>query len=265
MRSVFVTAVVLVTGMVATAAFAQNTRPPENAENIAAGKAIFNGMGQGINSFRRHSTLTNAEKNALCLQCHEEDYDRKAWRGSAHETQDVACVNCHTIMKANSATKQLKKKTVVETCYQCHPQKRAQIRKSSHMPIAEGKTVCTKCHNPHGGEGYPLLKQASVNETCYQCHADKRGPLLWEHAPVRENCENCHDPHGSNNASLLKRRVPFLCQSCHVSALHPSEVYDARRIVGGASPAGRIAGKACLNCHSRIHGSNHPSGARFQR
>jgi hypothetical protein len=26
-----------------------------------------------------------------------------------------------------------------------------------------------------------------------------------------------------------------------------------------------VIGRSCSNCHSRIHGSNHPSGARFQR
>jgi hypothetical protein len=26
-----------------------------------------------------------------------------------------------------------------------------------------------------------------------------------------------------------------------------------------------VIGRSCQNCHSQIHGSNHPSGARFQR
>ncbi|MEE8484506.1 MAG: DmsE family decaheme c-type cytochrome [Nitrospinota bacterium] len=265
MRPVSVMMVVLVTGMVASVALAQNTRPPENAESVAAGKAIYEGMGEKINSFETDSTLTNAKKNAICLQCHQADYNRKSWRGSIHETQNVACVNCHTIMVKVSDKKQLKKKTVTKTCAQCHAQKRAQMWRSSHMPIREGKVDCSDCHNPHGGDGPTLLKLASVNETCYQCHQDKRGPMLWEHAPVRENCAICHEPHGSNHASLLRTKPPYLCQSCHMSALHVSEVYDARSTATGARPAGRLLGKACLNCHSRIHGSNHPSGGRFQR
>jgi len=32
---------------------------------------------------------------------------------------------------------------------------------------------------------------------------------------------------------------------------------------GGQSP--RVIGRTCQNCHSQIHGSNHPAGARFQR
>jgi hypothetical protein len=26
-----------------------------------------------------------------------------------------------------------------------------------------------------------------------------------------------------------------------------------------------MIGRSCQNCHSQVHGSNHPSGARFQR
>ncbi len=76
--------------------------------------------------------------------------------------------------------------------------------RSSHMPMREGKIVCTDCHNPHGSYSEKLLRANSVNENCYTCHAEKRGPFLWEHAPVRENCLNCHDPHGSINEYLLK-------------------------------------------------------------
>jgi DmsE family decaheme c-type cytochrome len=136
--------------------------------------------------------------------------------------------------------------------------------RSSHMPLREGKMDCASCHNPHGGPGPSLLKTPSVNETCYSCHAEKRGPLLWEHTPVREKCTYCHDSHGSNHDNLLKRRVPYLCQTCHSMVFHPSSLYDR----GGLPPGGaaqQMLGKGCLNCHSLVHGSNHPSGARFTR
>lgn len=218
-----------------------------------------------IISFKKHSKQTVYEQNEKCLQCHKSDHNRMSWGGSVHETQNVACVNCHRIMVKVSDKKQLVKKTVSATCFQCHGQKRAQMSRSAHMPIREGQITCVDCHNPHGGDGEPLLKKASVNETCYQCHTEKRGPMLWEHAPVRENCANCHDPHGTNYPSLLKTKAPWLCQSCHSAALHSSELLDGKRIAGGARPSSRVMGKFCVNCHSRIHGSNHPSGSRFQR
>jgi DmsE family decaheme c-type cytochrome len=125
---------------------------------------------------------------------------------------------------------------------------------------------CASCHNPHGSLAPNLLIKASLNETCYICHQEKRGPMLWEHAPVREDCSICHDSHGSNHLSMLKLKPPYLCQTCHSNVFHPSTLFDATELPGGAGTAQRdILGKACLNCHSRIHGSNHPSGTRFTR
>jgi len=115
-----------------------------------------------------------------------------------------------------------------------------------------------------------MLIKPTINQTCYSCHAEKRGPMLWEHAPVRENCVNCHQPHGSNHDKLLVAARPYLCQQCHnLSVGHNSTFYrdgqtaEGALLGGGQSP--RIIGRTCQNCHSQIHGSNHPAGARFQR
>jgi DmsE family decaheme c-type cytochrome len=108
---------------------------------------------------------------------------------------------------------------------------------------------------------------ATINETCYQCHAEKRGPNIFEHAPVRENCASCHDVHGSNHAKLLKMKSPQLCQQCHSFSRHPGDIYDGSKLGSGTagSAAQQMAGKGCVSCHSRIHGSNHPSGVMFLR
>lgn len=153
-----------------------------------------------------------------------------------------------------------------ELCGNCHTQKRAMFMRTSHMPYREGKMNCVDCHNPHGGSGPSLLKQATVNENCYSCHQEKRGPMLWEHAPVRENCNNCHNSHGSNYESLLKMKNPYLCQTCHMTQYHPSTLYEGGGIPGRtSSPVDQMLSKGCLNCHTKVHGSNHPSGARFTR
>ena len=176
----------------------------------------------------------------------------------------VGCSNCHYISERRSEKNLFITEDPKKACFQCHKERRAQLQRSSHMPLREGKMDCASCHNPHGGPGPSLLKTASVNETCYTCHAEKRGPMLWEHPPVRENCANCHEPHGSNYPNLLKMKVPYLCQSCHVGAGHPSNIYNANNLPGGTTDQ-RLLGKGCLNCHSQVHGSNHPSGPRFQR
>ena len=90
------------------------------------------------------------------------------------------------------------------------------------------------------------------------------GRSLWEHQPVSEDCTNCHDPHGSAQPALLKMRPPFLCQTCHEGAGHPSIVNTPQGLPGGMPSAYLLAG-GCLNCHSQVHGSNSPSGRALMR
>ena len=106
-----------------------------------------------------------------------------------------------------SRKNQLKTAFEPDTCFQCHKDRRAQMFRSSHMPLREGKIVCSDCHNPHGSITESLLKKDLINDVCYTCHAEKRGPFLFEHEPVRENCDNCHEPHGTVNEYSLKLRA----------------------------------------------------------
>jgi DmsE family decaheme c-type cytochrome len=220
------------------------------------------------------------EQNAQCLNCHYGE-QRINWPGSTHDTNKIACSDCHNPMARFSASGLLKKPSITETCQTCHQQQRAEFKKRSHMPVPEGKMTCEDCHNPHGSVTKPLLKAISVNELCYTCHAEKRGPVIWEHAPVRENCLNCHSPHGSNNDKLLVVSRPFLCLNCHNSSGgHPSGIRNRSQLAQflGIDPATnlptngvgaafdeRTVAHSCNNCHSQIHGSNHPSGIYFQR
>ena len=210
----------------------------------------------GIVSFRKDDPSRKVElNNAICLGCHERG-ERTYWNGSTHETRAVACTECHTVMRPVSRKAALKTEMEMDTCFQCHKDRRAQILRSSHMPLREGKITCSNCHNPHGSATEALLKENSINDTCYKCHAEKRGPFLFEHAPVRENCLSCHDPHGSNNEYMLKVSRPRLCAECHGFG-------------HGALTNGPMAvetfGRSCQNCHVAIHGSNSPSGALLQR
>ena len=153
---------------------------------------------------------------------------------------------------------------LAQACFECHPKRRADTFKASSHPLRFGNMSCSDCHDPHNGNNDFLLQQASVNETCYTCHAEKRGPYLWEHAPVAEDCILCHQPHGSNHPALLKRRSPLLCQQCHSPAGHPSTAYTSDLAEDSFSNRFML-GRACLNCHSQVHGSNHPSGATLHR
>ena len=207
-------------------------------------------------TFKPEGGLTPAQKSSICLQCHE-GTRRTYWQGGPHEVNDVTCNSCHYTMERRSDKSLAIAEDGKGACLSCHTEKRGQIMKSAHMPVKEGRMDCTGCHNPHGSYGPKLLKAATVNETCYQCHAEKRGPFLWEHAPARENCANCHEPHGSNNTGMLKIKAPFLCLSCHQFGGHPNMPRYNRVSTNLA--------QGCANCHSRVHGSNHPSGSKLTR
>jgi DmsE family decaheme c-type cytochrome len=218
--------------------------------------------------FTKDSKNTVEEKNNACLSCHAKG-NRMFWYGSPHESRNIACVDCH--IGHEPQTKKLSsdsrfnapltdvqtRKQQPELCLTCHLMRRAQLQRSSHMPYREGKVTCSSCHNPHGTPNPYQLIHATTNENCYSCHAERRGPFVWEHPPVMENCANCHEPHGTNNPQLLKVRMPRVCDSCHVTSRHPTVPTLLNSV--------RDFNRGCSNCHSRLHGSNHPSGNMFLR
>jgi predicted CXXCH cytochrome family protein len=104
---------------------------------------------------------------------------------------------------------------------------------------------------------------------------------VFNHPPVEENCAICHNPHGSVHVKLLNESTPNLCQDCHDGSRHPGTVHGAaggyncapgdNTVSGGVTICGpnrtgqpdpsvnsRWAARACLNCHSAVHGSNAP-------
>lgn len=227
-------------------------------------------------TFSKNSKTPVAQRNQACLSCHEKDTSRHLWTGSAHEKNDVACASCHKVHAGHDDVRD--KKTQAQVCFTCHKEQRADGKKISHHPVAEGKIACSDCHNPHGSTGPKLLKKNTVNETCFTCHAEKRGPFLWEHQPATEDCTNCHTPHGSNITPLLKSRAPFLCDECH-NGPHQSATPAAGNVAGiqggltkstatnaaNASVSPGYAARSCMNCHVMVHGSNSPAGALLHR
>jgi DmsE family decaheme c-type cytochrome len=212
----------------------------------------------------RVAALSAAEQSAMCQGCHGGE-GQFFWSGSRHEVRGLSCLDCHSVHSFRSETAQLKEAAPVEQCLTCHKDVRAELFKRSHHPIREGKIACIDCHNPHGSQSEKMVRAASINDQCYSCHTEKRGPFLWEHAPVRERCTNCHTPHGSNHLKLQKTSVPYLCQQCHSNTRHPGTLYDRTTLADGTRPSNRDFSRACLNCHSAIHGSNHPSSPYLGR
>ncbi|WP_427916268.1 DmsE family decaheme c-type cytochrome [Shewanella algae] len=213
-------------------------------------------------TFGADSPVPADKQNSVCLSCHQ-DEQRLGWSASHHDTAGVSCASCHQVHTGQDPIQS--RETEVAVCSSCHSEQRADIHKRSAHPIRTEQMVCSDCHNPHGSLGDASLKQMTVNENCYSCHAEKRGPQLWEHAPVTDNCASCHNPHGSVNEAMLLAKPPQLCQQCHASDGHAARAYFPANEQTGLMPNAYNAGNSCLNCHTQVHGSNHPSGKLLQR
>ena len=227
--------------------------------------------------------LAAAEKDRICLTCHESSRHLAFWDSGKHRKNDISCSSCHSTHGGKDSLLKITNPQIAplvntskvpqqEVCFNCHRDIRALVMRPSHHPIVEGKVKCTSCHNPHGALSPAMVNAESIKELCTTCHADKRGPFMFEHAPVEESCLNCHNPHGSRSVKLLNEKVPNLCQDCHDAAQHPGTMYDAdnnfRAPSGPTSgPNTRFIARSCMNCHNEIHGSNSPAGRarRFVR
>jgi DmsE family decaheme c-type cytochrome len=235
-----------------------------------------------------HAKSGADQREAVCQTCHKGG-NRTHWDSSQHQANGVACNDCHKVHTKDGPS--VSKFVQNETCFTCHKKQRAETHRISTHPIDAGKVLCSDCHNPHGSVGPKLVKKASINETCFTCHAEKRGPFLWQHASATDDCMNCHTPHGSTVAPLLKARSPWLCQECHAGTTpHPGNIYSGASLPGGpvananvstasSNPVNPVTGarvglnnppaqfpyRGCTNCHSQVHGSNHPAGDALLR
>ena len=223
------------------------------------GKAHVDADGD-ITKIRVFPKMAPRDVTQVCMSCHDKG-EHAFFQGSMHDSRNLSCITCHSVHDPKSEHAQLKKTTQIELCATCHRPQVLKLQRNAHMPLREGKMECTSCHTPHGSTNLKLLKVGNyINESCTSCHTEKRGPFLFEHPPGRESCVTCHDPHGSSNERLLVAKVPMLCQRCHIGTRHPSTIYDANQLTSV-----RLFGRACVQCHENIHGSNSPSGNDFHR
>jgi len=224
----------------------------ESCHGAGAGH-VEKGGGKGTGVFAFGKKVDAKDKSAKCLSCHEESRHLTFWDNGRHKSAGVSCGDCHALH--GNAEKMLKS-SQPELCFGCHKEIRMMSNRQSHHPIKEGKMKCTDCHNPHGGFGEKMIKADSVNELCFTCHAEKRGPYRFEHQPVAENCLVCHYVHGSNHRAMLVSKPPQLCQECHGSGAHMGKAYTDQTSFKGSDPRPQMYGRACMNCHTNIHGSS---------
>jgi DmsE family decaheme c-type cytochrome len=154
----------------------------------------------------------------VCFTCHK-DKRVAANRPSRHAILEgkVACSDCHN-PHGSAGPNLLKRDTVVDTCYQCHMEKRGPFV-HDHQPVTED---CTICHNPHGTVAENMLK-IRPPMLCHQCHTPHGGQFLALTGTPGANtsgksginytqargCVNCHTQvHGSNNPAFFDNPTP---------------------------------------------------------
>jgi len=159
-----------------------------------------------------HSTDKVRDKRTqfeVCFTCHK-DKRVEINRPSRHAILEgkVACSDCHN-PHGSAGRALMKRDSVVDTCYQCHAEKRGPLV-HEHEPVTED---CTNCHNPHGTVAESMLK-VRPPFLCHECHTPHGGQvaqLAGQGGSVASGkngvnytqgrgCLNCHTQiHGSNN------------------------------------------------------------------
>ena len=228
------------------------------------GQAHVDGGGDKT-KIKNPATMTLRDANATCLSCHNRSTHDNLGRRQARLAQRRLR---HLPQRARAevregAAEDRDGRGDLRAVPPHAGEQGAASRRTCRSAAERRKMECTTCHNPHGSQNVKMLKEGnSINEACATCHAEKRGPFLWDHQVTRESCTTCHDAHGSNNERMLVAKEPMLCQRCHVSSRHPATIYDQTQVNARSN---RVIGRSCTQCHSQIHGSNHPSGNFFLR
>ncbi|OFW24622.1 MAG: hypothetical protein A3H97_20045 [Acidobacteria bacterium RIFCSPLOWO2_02_FULL_65_29] len=165
--------------------------------------------------------LTKLTQPQVCFTCHKQQRVEinRMFRHPILEGK-VACSDCHN-PHGSIGRALMKRDSVVDTCFQCHAEKRGPFV-HSHEPVNED---CSICHNPHGTVADSMLKLRPPF-LCHQCHTP-HGPVI---AQVRgqpgqsanitgksgvnvtqgRGCLNCHTQiHGTNNPSATHPTPQF--------------------------------------------------------
>ncbi|HST11737.1 MAG TPA: DmsE family decaheme c-type cytochrome [Terriglobales bacterium] len=205
--------------------------------------------GGDLTKIIRFKELSRQQASGRCLSCHRNTREQTHFSRSAHASNDVGCLDCHSPHHAREAERLLTR-AQPELCYGCHTAAKADFAKPFHHRVDEGFVQCADCHSLHGtGTLRNVRNVASGDAICAKCHADKQGPFVFEHLPVKtEGCTSCHTAHGGTNPRLLRvSQTSLMCLQCHT--------LPTQSPIG---PAHNLSQKyqACTMCHTAVHGSN---------
>jgi DmsE family decaheme c-type cytochrome len=169
----------------------------------------------------KDKVLTKLTQPEVCFTCHKQQRSEvnRTFRHPIVEGK-VVCSDCHN-PHGSIGRALMKRDSVVDTCYQCHAEKRGPFV-HGHEPVNED---CSICHNPHGTVADSMLKL--------------RPPFL---------CHQCHTPHGGQIAQVRGQNQTAAKYGPILSAT-----------TSGKSGINYTQGRGCLNCHTQIHGGNNPA------
>jgi hypothetical protein len=195
-----------------------------------------------------------------CLACHQQEgmtaqiggepipitIDPGVFSASAHGTEKVACVDCHTNItgfphpQVIAGSQRDFSLQLYPTCQQCHLEQYAKTLDSVHQrALAAGDknaAVCTDCHNPHTqaritdkNTGELLAKaRLAIPQTCARCHStiyetyrqSVHGVALTDEGNQDvPTCIDCHGVHniGDPTTNSFRNSTPYLCANCHTN------------------------------------------------
>lgn len=193
---------------------------------------------------KKHQFVPAAEKEALCLACHDTKRDMLLEDNVHTPVAEGDCVGCHDPHQSDFRF-QLKGQAA-DLCFTCHDREPFS-RKFVHGPVGAGD--CNACHNPHASANAFQLR-APEEQLCLTCHKEKTEVLQRRHVhpPVAEKCVNCHSPHSDTARFMLGADVPDLCFTCHE---------DLGDVAARSNPHPPVASGQCLKCHD-VHATDNP-------
>jgi predicted CXXCH cytochrome family protein len=185
-------------------------RPPSNVPKLAALAKTRVPIPRWRSSFTREPSAVTEEQavSELCASCHRRQI-MEFRQFSHHPVPEgrIRCTDCHDPHRSGEQGRNLRRRTVEETCLQCHQQIRGPFV-YEHEPVKAVGGVgdaCLECHRPHGSPNRKLEVMFSRG-LCVQCHVDiQRDP---PHQARGGDCwrSNCHVAiHGSNQSPLFFR------------------------------------------------------------
>jgi hydrogenase expression/formation protein HypE len=216
---------------------------------------------------RKFAKVSPEETNGTCLTCHNRGA-HAGWEGSTHERRNLSCTTCHSVHSPKSPAHQLVKATQTQLCATCHRTASGQDRaRRGAYARARRKMFVHVLSQPALApvtNVKALKTEAPSGELCTTCHyRDAWTDAVGARASQGRAARRATTRMDRRTIECWSCRMPMLCQRCPRRDAPSSSIYDKDEIT--VNKSNRMFGRSCVNCHSNVHGSNHPSGQFFMR